>query len=79
MCHGDISITDFETRYEIIFSRHFKNVWPELERFEQEGLIKLESKKIELTPVGTLFTRNIAMPFDRYLSGRSSMNFSKTI
>ncbi len=79
MCHGDISITDFETRYEIIFRRHFKNVWPELERFEQEGLIKLESKKIELTPVGTLFTRNIAMPFDRYLSGRSSMNFSKTI
>ena len=79
MCHGEISIPDFETRYEISFSKHFNNAWPELEKFAQEGLVKLDSKKINLTPVGTLFTRNIAMPFDRYLTESSSMNFSKTV
>ena len=79
MCHGEISIPDFETRYEISFSKHFNNAWPELEKFAQDGLVKLDSKKIHLTPVGTLFTRNIAMPFDRYLTESSSMNFSKTV
>jgi len=79
MCHGEISIPDFETRYEISFSKHFNNAWPELEKFAQDGLVKLDSKKINLTPVGTLFTRNIAMPFDRYLTESSSMNFSKTV
>ena len=79
MCHGEVSIPYFETRYKIGFRKHFSNVWPEIEKFEKEGLVKLESKKIILTPVGTLFTRNIAMPFDRYLTENSIMNFSKTI
>ena len=79
MCHGEISIPDFESRYEIRFRKHFDNAWPELEKFAQEGLIILDSKKINLTPIGSLFTRNVAMPFDRYLPKNSSMNFSKTV
>ena len=79
MCHGEILISDFETRYEINFSKHFTNAWPELEKFARGGLVKLDSNKINLTPVGALFTRNIAMPFDRYLTESSSMNFSKTV
>ncbi|MDP7620882.1 MAG: coproporphyrinogen III oxidase, partial [SAR324 cluster bacterium] len=77
--HGEILISDFETRYELNFSKHFKNAWTELEKFAREGLVKLDSNKINLTPVGTLFTRNIAMPFDRYLTESSRMNFSKTV
>ena len=79
MCHGEISIPDFENRYEINFRKYFNNAWSELEKFELDGLLKLDSKKIDLTPIGTLFTRNIAMPFDRYLKGSTSMSFSKTI
>jgi oxygen-independent coproporphyrinogen-3 oxidase len=79
MCHGEISIPDFETRYEINFSKHFEKAWTQLEKFDQEGLLKLNSRKIDLTPIGMLFTRNIAMPFDRYLTESSSMNFSKTV
>ena len=41
--------------------------------------VELDSNKIHLTPVATLFTRNIAMPFDRYLTESSSKNFSKTV
>ena len=49
------------------------------EKFAKEGLVELNSKKIDLTPVGTLFTRNVAMSFDRYLTESSSTNFSKTV
>ena len=79
MCHGEIYIPDFEKRYEISFSNHFQNSWTELENFAQEGLLEIDSKNIFLTPIGTLFTRNIAMPFDRYLTESSSTNFSKTV
>ena len=79
MCHGEISIPDFENRYQISFRDHFNNAWLDLEKFAEEGLVQLDSKKITLTPVGALFTRNIAMPFDRYLKGSTSMSFSKTI
>ena len=79
MCHGEISIPDFENRYEINFRKYFNNAWSELEKFELDGLLKLDSKKIDLTTIGTLFTRNIAMPFDRYLSESNSNKFSKTV
>ena len=79
MCHGEISIPDFENRYEINFRKYFNNAWSELEKFELDGLLKLDSKKIDLTTIGTLFTRNIAMPFDRYLKESSSISFSKTV
>ena len=67
MCHGEISIPDFESRYQIDFRNHFEQAWTKLEQFAEEGLVSLSSQKIDLTPVGMLFTRNIAMPFDRYL------------
>ena len=79
MCHGEISITDFETRYKIIFQDHFSQAWKKLEQFKQEGLVKLSLEKIELTPVGILFTRNLAMPFDRYLEESANQHFSKTV
>ncbi|MBG56330.1 MAG: oxygen-independent coproporphyrinogen III oxidase [Deltaproteobacteria bacterium] len=79
MCHGEISIPDFENRYKISFRDHFNNAWLDLEKFAEEGLVQLDSKKITLTPVGALFTRNIVMPFDRYLKESSSISFSKTV
>jgi hypothetical protein len=41
--------------------------------------VKLSLEKIELTPVGILFTRNLAMPFDRYLEESANQHFSKTV
>ena len=79
MCHGEISIHDFENRYQIDFQKHFENAWSKLEQFANEGLVNLNSKKIKLTPVGMLFTRNMAMPFDRHLQENGLLNFSKTI
>ena len=74
-----ISITDFETRYKIEFKDHFSHAWKKLEKFKKEGLVNLSLEKIELTPVGILFTRNLAMPFDRYLEESVYQHFSKTV
>ncbi len=79
MCHGEITIQDFEFLYELDFRQHFAEAWTQLEKFEEEGLVKLSPAKIELTPLGMLFTRNLAMPFDRHLKASGAQNFSNTV
>ena len=79
MCHGEITIQDFEFLYELDFRQHFAEAWTQLEKFEEEGLVKLSPAKIELTPLGMLFTRNLAMPFDRHLKAGGVQNFSNTV
>ena len=79
MCHGEITIQDFEFLYELDFRQHFAEAWTQLEKFEEEGLVKLSAAKIELTPLGMLFTRNLAMPFDRHLKAGGAPKFSNTV
>jgi oxygen-independent coproporphyrinogen-3 oxidase len=50
-----------------------------IRHFEDEGLIIPDGEGFTITPLGQLFLRNIAMPFDRYLSKESAAAFSKTI
>jgi oxygen-independent coproporphyrinogen-3 oxidase len=79
MCHGEISIPEIESLYKIDFRKHFSQTWTLLERFSEEGLVNLSSLKIELTPIGKLFTRNVAMTFDRHLKSTGTSNFSNTV
>ncbi len=79
MCHGEITIQDFEFLYELDFRQHFAEAWTQLEKFEEEGLVKLSPNKIVLTPLGMLFTRNLAMPFDRHLKAGGAPKFSNTV
>jgi len=79
MCHGEITIQNFEFLYELDFRQHFAEAWTQLEKFEEEGLVKLSPTKIELTPLGMLFTRNLAMPFDRHLKAGGTPKFSNTV
>lgn len=53
---------------------------PELREFEKDGLIELQGNRLQVTPAGKPFIRNVAMSFDVYLKDKSSVaNFSKTI
>ena len=79
MCHGEITIQDFEFLYELDFRQHFAEAWTQLEKFEEEGLVNLSPTKVELTPLGMLFTRNLAMPFDRHLKAGGAPKFSNTV
>lgn len=55
---------------------------PELERlrsFEEDGLVVRTGTQLELTPLGRLFVRNVAMVFDAYLSRAERPRFSQTV
>lgn len=45
---------------------------------EPDGLIQLRENKIQVTPLGRLFVRNIATVFDEYLQ-KTSASFSKAV
>jgi oxygen-independent coproporphyrinogen-3 oxidase len=47
--------------------------------YEQEGLIEPSAKGYQVTPLGQLFLRNLAMPFDRYLPSQGATTFSRTV
>jgi oxygen-independent coproporphyrinogen-3 oxidase len=50
-----------------------------LQIFESDGLIVPRPNGYSITPLGQLFVRNLAMPFDRYLEGQSDVKFSRTV
>jgi oxygen-independent coproporphyrinogen-3 oxidase len=55
---------------------------PELERLqpmEQDGLVRRQGSQLEVTPLGRLFVRNVAMVFDAYLRGAGQPRFSRTV
>jgi oxygen-independent coproporphyrinogen-3 oxidase len=51
----------------------------EIKHYEDKGLIVSVGSGYKVTPLGQLFLRNLAMPFDRYLSRETMTTFSQTI
>jgi len=80
MCQCYLSIPHIEAKYDITFKQYFAQEWQALRSYEAEGLVHLNQNSIELSLLGTLFMRNIVMPFDSYLKGKGrESHFSKTI
>jgi oxygen-independent coproporphyrinogen-3 oxidase len=51
-----------------------------LRPLEREGLLAIEGSKIELSDLGRMFVRNVAMVFDAYLGGgKNERAFSRTV
>ena len=82
LCHAVILKREIERQFAIEFEEYFA---PELERikeFSAEGLVTLTPDEIRVTPLGRIFIRNLAMPFDRYLHEQQMDKrplFSKTL
>lgn len=54
----------------------------ELERLaplEEDGLVRRDGNQLEVTPLGRLFVRNVAMVFDTYLRRAERPRFSRTV
>jgi oxygen-independent coproporphyrinogen-3 oxidase len=47
--------------------------------YADEGLIETRDDGWVVTPLGRLFLRNLAMPFDRYLPEQDQVTFSRTV
>ncbi|HTV98122.1 MAG TPA: oxygen-independent coproporphyrinogen III oxidase [Steroidobacteraceae bacterium] len=80
MCHGSVDTAAIERASGIRFDAYFA---PELERLktlQADGLVALEDGRIDLTPVGRLLMRNVAMTFDAYAArGAEPLRASRLI
>jgi len=79
-CNFHLDIAVLERRFGVRFAQHFA---PELERLapmENDGLVRVSAKAVEVTPIGRFFIRNICMSFDEYLCRREAGTcYSRTV
>jgi len=80
MCDFKLSIPAIEDAHLVEFRDYFANEWPRLEQLAADGLVTLAADAIVVTSRGRLLVRNVAMVFDRNLSGGERRGqFSKAI
>lgn len=85
MCNGVLRKKDVERAHGIAFDATFAEELRSLEPLAADGLVVLEKDALRLTPLGQMFMRNVALPFDRYFAARrargegSQSTFSKTL
>lgn len=79
LCHGLVFFSEFEEEFKIDFQSYFAYELEQLKDLEKDGLISLSLDKLEVTYIGRIFLRNIAMLFDNYLQKGSQKLFSRTV
>lgn len=81
LCQGQVQFEAIRQRFGIDFLSHFAEALPQLQDLAADGLVVLSDKQLQVTPLGRLFSRNIAMPFDAYLLQLrgEKPTFSKTV
>ncbi len=83
MCNFRLDIPAFERAHAVRFSEYFAVDLARLKEHEAEGMVTVTPERIEATPTGELFVRNVAMCFDRYWrekhEGSDKPIFSRTV
>ncbi len=83
MCNFRVDTAEISRRFELDFASYFAEDLALLAGFERDGLVRLGPGRIEATPAGELFVRNLAMCFDRYQrekhDGETRPVFSRTV
>ena len=82
MCNFHVEFAAIEARHGITFQEYFAEELAALGEHEVNGMVKVGSHAIVVTPVGELFVRNLAMCFDRYLREKQDPEkpvFSRTV
>jgi oxygen-independent coproporphyrinogen-3 oxidase len=87
-------LTEDDKRRRAVITQLMCNFWvdlgeegaryfaPELGRLrghEEDGLVVRTGSQLELTPLGRLFVRNVAMVFDAHLARAANPRFSRTV
>ncbi len=71
------SLKVFYKNYGVDFKTVFADAIKKLEKFQHDGLVEIFDDHFEVTPLGRIFLRNIAMLFDNRLS--TTQQYSKTV
>ena len=79
MCNFRLDKQVIERKYNIDFAQYFAQEEEQLKSLEQDGLINLLPKTMEIPPSGRLLLRNIAYVFDNHTPKRKEQRFSRSI
>ena len=81
MCRDRIDIRTLEKRHGIEFKEYFSTEIQRLEPLVEDELLQVTESTMELSFLGRIFVRNIAMVFDTYLARQQPGNpmFSRTL
>lgn len=78
MSHFQLQKSDIERKYHIDFDQYFYQELEELKPLEADGLVNLLAREIQITDIGRLLVRNIAVKFDTH-SKTKAIKFSRAI
>lgn len=82
LCQGVVDYGSVNRRFGIDFTARFAGALAAVQKTGADGLVEMRDEGFRLTPLGRIFSRNIAMPFDAYLADQMKRNeptFSKTL
>ncbi|HKD17035.1 MAG TPA: oxygen-independent coproporphyrinogen III oxidase [Thermoanaerobaculia bacterium] len=80
LCHGVVVKSEIEERFGVDFDETFAGALDALEACAADGLVDLSAEAVRATPLGRVFLRNLAMPFDAYLDAAPEKPvFSRTL
>jgi len=79
MCDLSLDYAAMSQKLGINFAEHFANELAALAPFEADGLVRRSPTGLEVTDIGRLFIRNIAMCFDNTLAPDGQRKHSKTV
>jgi oxygen-independent coproporphyrinogen-3 oxidase len=66
MCEFRLHIPAIEAAHDLSFAEAFPDELADLRRLEDDGLVSMSADTVELTPLGRLFVRNVAVVFDAH-------------
>lgn len=80
MCNFELDFRQIEEKYKINFKEYFAWGLSNLPEMEKDELVSIKNNKIEVTPMGKLLIRNIAMNFDGYIEHKEdTAKYSRTV
>lgn len=79
MCDLSLNFGQIADKFGIDFVTYFARELEALAPMEKDGLIRFTNFGFEVTAMGRLLIRNIAMSFDAYYNTESEKRFSRTI
>ena len=82
MCRGRVDFAEVDSAWSIRFEEYFARELEALKPLEANGLLVTRGRSFELTPIGRLLMRNVAMCFDVYLAAHQQSDtprFSRAV
>ncbi len=80
MCDFALDFSAVEEHFNIDFNSHFADAIEDLGPMQEDGLVTVDEKRLDVLPAGRMLIRNIAMLFDEHLRKKQQeVRYSKVI